>query len=229
MRRHLSFALFAMVLPVAATSVDATGAEEKPLVCRVALVFDDGPEPALAEKLQALLRRENIRVTFAHVGRNVDKHPELTRAAHAAGHEIVNHSHTHTHIAELSADQVDAEVSRAKAAITAAIGAAPRWYWPPFLEVDERLLGSIERAGLLRYVPHRLVDSRDWDRSTPAEEIRRRAVTDVRDGSVILFHEWREETPQQLPAILAELRRQGCVFLTFSELAVELKQRPASK
>jgi peptidoglycan/xylan/chitin deacetylase (PgdA/CDA1 family) len=38
-------------------------------------------------------------------------------------------------------------------------------------------------------------------------------------GTVILFHEWRRETLQQLPRILAELRREGCTFLTFSERA----------
>ena len=44
------------------------------------------------------------------------------------------------------------------------------------------------------------------------------ATTGVTDGCVILFHEWRAETAEQLPAILAELKRQGCVFLTFSQL-----------
>jgi peptidoglycan/xylan/chitin deacetylase (PgdA/CDA1 family) len=52
-----------------------------------------------------------------------------------------------------------------------------------------------------------------------AEDIRCRATTDVKDGSVILFHEWPDETLAQLPAILKELRRQSCVFETFSELA----------
>jgi peptidoglycan/xylan/chitin deacetylase (PgdA/CDA1 family) len=64
----------------------------------------------------------------------------------------------------------------------------------------------------------------DYDRSVPAAEILRRATTDVRDGTVILFHEWRTETREQLPAILAELRRQHCVFLTFSELDAALNR-----
>lgn len=44
----------------------------------------------------------------------------------------------------------------------------------------------------------------------------------VLDGTVILLQEWRRETLQQLPRILAELRREGCTFLTFSERAEAL-------
>lgn len=224
MPRHVTFVLFAMLMP--ALSLLRAEAAKATVPCRVALVFDDGPEPAQAEKLRDLLRRERVRITFAHVGRNVEKHPGLTRAAQDAGHEVINHSYSHTRIGELTAEQIHAEVTRAKEAITAALGRAPRWYWPPFLEVDDRLLDSLARAGQTRFVPHRLVDSRDWDRTTPAAEILRRATSDVRDGSVILFHEWRAETLEQLPAILSELRRQGCVFLTFSEMAAELKKSP---
>lgn len=193
---------------------------------RVALVFDDGPEPDQGERLRARLADAGVVASFAHVGRNVRKHPASTRAAHAAGHEIVNHSDTHAPIAEKDADGVRQEVVGGREAIEAAIGQAPRWYWPPFLAVDSRLVNAVQEAGLTIYVPHHLVDSKDWNRATSAEEILRRATTGVQDGSVLLFHEWREETIAQLPAILAELRRQGCVFYTFSGLRAELDARP---
>jgi peptidoglycan/xylan/chitin deacetylase (PgdA/CDA1 family) len=189
---------------------------------RVALVFDDGPDPVQGRKLQALLAGEGVRVTFAHVGRNVRQHAEITQAAFAAGHEIINHSDTHAGIDKLDTTGVEAEVVGGRQAITDVIGTAPRWYWPPYLAVDPRLIESVKRAQQAFFMPHRLVDSRDWDRAISAEEILRRATTDVQDGSVILFHEWREETLAQLPAILAELRRQGCRFLTFSQLADDL-------
>jgi peptidoglycan/xylan/chitin deacetylase (PgdA/CDA1 family) len=60
-----------------------------------------------------------------------------------------------------------------------------------------------------------------------AAEILHRATTDIHDGTVILFHEWRAETRGQLPSILAELRRQHCVFLTFSGLHEALAGSPA--
>ena len=98
-------------------------------------------------------------------------------------------------------------------------GFTPKWYWPPFLESDDRVRAMAARAGIDVYSLRQVVVSQDYDRSVSAAEIKRKATTNVKDGSVILFHEWREETLEQLPAILAELRRQDCGFLTFSELA----------
>ncbi len=188
---------------------------------RVALVFDDGPKPADAGPLLALLAKENVRVTFALVGNRVDENPATAKAIAAAGHEVVNHSQSHVHARDLSDAALDREVDAAQQKITTAVGVAPKWYWPPFLETDDRVRAAVARAKLAVYTPRHLVVSMDYDRKVPAAEILRRSTTAVRDGSVILFHEWRTETREQLPAILAELRRQGIGFVTFSELAAE--------
>ncbi len=188
---------------------------------RVALVFDDGPKPADAGPLLALLAKENVKVTFALVGDRVDESPATAKAVAAAGHEVVNHSQTHAHARDLSDAALDREVVAAQQKITAAAGVAPKWYWPPFLETDDRVRAAVARAKLAIFTPRHLVVSMDYDRAVPAAEILRRSTTGVRDGSVILFHEWRTETREQLPAILAELRRQGFGFVTFSELAAE--------
>ena len=189
---------------------------------RVALVFDDGPRPADAEPLLALLAKENVKVTFALVGDRVNENPATAKAIAAAGHEIANHSQTHSHPRALDDAALDREVAAAQQKIAATVGTGPRWYWPPFLEVDDRVRAAVSRANLAVYTPRHLVVSMDYDKTVPAAEILRRATTDVRDGTVILFHEWRAETREQLPAILAELRRQNCVFLTFSALHAAL-------
>ena len=53
---------------------------------RVALVFDDGPRPADAEPLLALLAKENVQVTFSLVGDRVNENPAMAKAIAAAGH-----------------------------------------------------------------------------------------------------------------------------------------------
>ncbi|MDI1249860.1 MAG: endo-1,4-beta-xylanase [Lacunisphaera sp.] len=206
---------FMSLVFLAAVSVGVVAADP---VKRVALVFDDGPKPADAGPLLELLAREKVAVTFALVGDRVKESPETARAIAAAGHEIANHSQAHAHPQDLDDTALDREVAAAQQGLMAATGRAPRWYWPPFLEVDDRVRAAVPRARLALYAPRHLVVSKDYDNSVPAAEIFRLATTDVRDGSVILFHEWRKETREQLPAILAELRRQGCVFLTFSGL-----------
>jgi peptidoglycan/xylan/chitin deacetylase (PgdA/CDA1 family) len=199
-----------------ATFANAT--ESAPPVKRVALVFDDGPKPENAEPLLAVLAQEKIHATFSLVGDRVNESPATAKAIAAAGHEIANHSQTHAHPRDLAAAALDHEVADAQKKITAVVGVAPRWYWPPFLEEDDQVRAAVAHAHLTIYAPKHLVVSMDYDTKVPAAEILRLATTGVQDGTVLLCHEWRAETREQLPAILAELRRQNCVFLTFSQL-----------
>jgi peptidoglycan/xylan/chitin deacetylase (PgdA/CDA1 family) len=191
----------------------------------VALVFDDGPFPDHAPKLLELFAREKIHVTFSLVATNVEAHPDTARAVVAAGHEIANHSYSHCHPKECDEAKLDHEIVGAQKIIATTTGFTPKWYWPPFLETDDRVRATATRAGIDVYSLKKVVVSQDYDRSVGPEEIKRKATTKVSDGSVILFHEWRDETYEQMPAILAELRRQGCVFLTFSELAAQVRAK----
>jgi len=197
---------------------------------RVALVFDDGPAATSTEALLAVLAQEKVPATFSLVGDRVNENPQLAKAIAAAGHEINNHSQTHAQPSGLNDAALDHEVAGNQRKLTEILGVAPKWYWPPYLKIDDRVRASVTRAGLAIYEPRHLVVSKDYDRAVPAAEILQRATTDVRDGSVIMFHEWRVETREQLPAILAELRRQHCEFYTFSglEAAFRGSASPAS-
>ena len=203
---------------VAALSPNTLASAETNTV-HIALVFDDGPLPEHAPKLLELFMREQIQVTFSLVASNVQLHAETARAIVAAGHEVANHSFGHQHPKTLSDAELEHEIVAAQKVIAEQSGFTPHWYWPPFIEIDDRVRAAAKRAGIEVFPIKNLVVSGDYDRSVNAAEIKRRATTGVTDGTVILCHEWRDETLEQLPGILAELRRQGCVFETFSELA----------
>src|ERR1035441_4031512 len=220
------FALVCAVMVAGIFSPAPLAAAETNTV-HIALVFDDGPFPEHAPKLLELFAREGIHVTFSLVASNVVAHPETARAIVAAGHEVANHSYGHRHPKSLDDAALEEEIAGAQKIIAEKSGFTPRWYWPPFIETDDRVRAMAAKAGVEVYpIKNRWV-SQDYARAVNAAEIKRRATTNVTDGSVILFHEWRDETLAQLPAILAELRRQGCVFETFSELAAH--NRPVVK
>lgn len=188
---------------------------------RVAIIIDDGPVAGQSASFHELFAREGVRVSFAHVGRNVSAHPGLTRAAAAAGHEIVNHSYTHPHFKQLDDAAIRAEVRDTQAAVRAATDRAPGWFWAPFGDWDDRIAAAVRAEGLEHFPALRFnfLDTRDWDEATTPEQIFTRATTGVQDRSVILCHEWPPKTLAQMPAIIAELKRQGVEFVTFSELA----------
>lgn len=190
---------------------------------RIALLFDDGPVADLTPAFHAILSRMAVRVSFSYVGLNAERFPELVGAAHAAGHEIINHSYSHPHFSALDAAAIRREVVDTQAVIERLTGVAPRWLWVPYGDHGERVDAGVAAGGIPLFPIDRFhfVSSEDWKPETDAAAIRRRATSAITDRSVILFHEWRAETLAEFPAILEELKRQGWSFVTLSELAAE--------
>lgn len=186
---------------------------------RTVLIFDDGPDPEHTDAILAICEKEGVHVTFGQVAQHARENPALVKRVTAAGHEIANHSYSHEHPGTLDDAGLEHQIIGAQRVFEEKLGIKPAWYWPPYLERDERLVSLTETAGLKLFDPTHLVVSGDHMRELPAEEIHARALTDVRDGSVIVFHEWRDETVRLLPEILGELKGRGCECLTFSELA----------
>ena len=203
------------------TATLALSAANHPVRKRVALVFDDGPIVEQNAQFLTLLARENVHVTFSHVGRNVVAHPEMSRAVAEAGHEIINHSYTHPHFKELDDAAIGREVRDTQEAVRKATGHAPKWFWTPFGDWDDRIAAAVRAAGLEHYpaLKFHFIDTKDWDPPTDAATLRQRATKGIQDGTIILMHEWPKQTLAELPAILAELKRQEVEFVTFSELA----------
>ena len=61
----------------------------------VYLTFDDGPVPEETPWVLAQLAEFQAKATFFCVGENLARHPEIARAALAAGHRLGNHTHRH--------------------------------------------------------------------------------------------------------------------------------------
>src|SRR5437660_12738769 len=65
---------------------------------RLALTFDDGPNPSMTPKLLDLLDRYNAKATFFLIGRYVRECPELVIETVARGHLVGNHTETHRNL-----------------------------------------------------------------------------------------------------------------------------------
>jgi peptidoglycan/xylan/chitin deacetylase (PgdA/CDA1 family) len=223
-RYRFAFLLMAAFIPPVVACASEPGPPK-----RVAMIFDDGPIPEQMPAFLELLAKERVTVSFAHVGRNVAAHPALTQRAAKAGHEIVNHSYTHPHFKDLDDAAIGKELRDTQAAVKAATGHEPRWFWVPFGDWDDRIAAAVAAASMQHYPIQTVhfISSEDWNREIDAATILRRTTTDVRDCTVLLFHEWREETLAQMPAIIASLKEQGCTFHTFSQLAEAARTRAA--
>src|ERR1700688_2354393 len=65
---------------------------------KIALTFDDGPNPAVTPRLLELFDRYAVRATFFMIGKFARACPELVKEISVRGHLIGNHSDTHANL-----------------------------------------------------------------------------------------------------------------------------------
>lgn len=99
---------------------------------KLALTFDDGPNPKITPELLNLLDRFHARATFFVIGRYASACPELLRETAQRGHTVGNHTAGHPNLFWCSASQIQEELRQCSRAIFAATGAPPKWFRPPF-------------------------------------------------------------------------------------------------
>lgn len=184
----------------------------------VALTFDDGPHPKLTAPILDLLAEYNIKATFFTIGMNAQTNPELVERELAEGHEIGNHTQTHPNLAALSYQEVYDEVLAAERAVFAENKYKTHLLRPPGGNVGENVmrLASNLNYDLILWS----VDTRDWAH-TDAATIVRNVSKNVKNGDVILFHDYvsgESHTLEALKQLIPELISRGYEFVTVSEL-----------
>jgi peptidoglycan-N-acetylglucosamine deacetylase len=104
------------------------------------------------ERLCELFASVRLRATFFAIGCELDI-PGSARAlkgAAAAGHEIASHSHAHEYsLSRRPAVEIEADLSRAEQAISAAAGEAPRGFRAPGYTLSRTLLDAVRARGYL--------------------------------------------------------------------------------
>lgn len=63
-------------------------------------------------------------------------------------------------------------------------------------------------------------DSLDW-KGISAQEIQQRVLKNVRSGSIILFHNAAEHTPEALPGIIEALQADGYTIVPVSQILLQ--------
>ena len=119
-----------------------------------------------------------------------------------AGNEVMNHSSTHPHMAQLSTEQIEAEVNTCADKIKAVTGTRPTLFRCPYGEYNDTVISAINALGI-----HAIqwdVDSLDW-KGLSGDEITTRVLTRVQPGSIVLFHNAAEHTPEALAGIVEAL------------------------
>jgi len=160
-------------------------------VRRLALTYDDGPNPAQTPKLMEILARHDAHATFFTIGQWAKREPGLLRELEAAGHALGNHTYTHPTMPLLSSAQVKDELARCRDAVESAgvefsTVNGEMLMRPPYGRRRPGTLRAMREEG---YVPVTWsVTCYDWRKSATRRKIAHRAGRAI-EGDVILLHD----------------------------------------
>ncbi len=191
---------------------------------KVALTFDDGPDPEVTPAVMDALARYGARATFFSIGRSLNEHPQLARRLVAAGHELGNHSWRHSRLQNLfGAKEHTREIERGEQAIAALIGCRVKPLYRPPIGLKSPQLARVAYRRQLTVVAWSL-HSRDTRIADP-KRVARRVLEQIRPGDIVLMHDGhdlpgrhRPACPKAVRMILWGLRKKGLQCVTVSEL-----------
>ena len=184
----------------------------------VALSFDAAWGNEDTQTLIDILEQYGVNTTFFVVGDWADRYPESVQALAEAGNEVMNPSSSHAHFSTLSTNEINADISACNDKIEAITGARPTLFRCPYGEYDDHVIKAVNALGMTAVQWD--VDSLDW-KGISADQITRRVLDRVQPGSIVLFHNAAEHTPEALPKILESLLADGYRVVPVSQILLD--------
>mgnify|MGYP000942292121 CR=1 FL=1 len=182
---------------------------------KVSLSFDACWGAERTPEILAVLRRHGVRTTFFLVNLWLEKYPEQARQIASEGHEIGLHSATHPRFTRLTDEQIVRELRENARLIREITGYQPRLFRPPFGDYDDRVIILVNQEG---FIPVQWsIDSLDW-KGLSAQAMLERIKKRMAPGSIILFHNNGEHTPETLDPLISHLKDAGYRIVPVSEL-----------
>ncbi len=195
---------------------------------KIALTFDDGPDPQWTPKILDVLKAEHAPATFFAIGQQCEKYGSLVRRIYREGHEFGNHTWTHPDISSISGQYFQVELNLTERYFASVLGVKPLLFRPPY-SIDQEpdtsdQVRPLQIAQDLGYITvGDKIDPNDWhnDPRPTAAQITQSVLDQLDRGNIILLHDGggnRGETVRALPMIIDQLRARGYQLVLVSDL-----------
>jgi len=153
---------------------------------KIAITFDDGPDPDLTDDILKILKKHSITATFFVIGIKAKKHPSIVKKCYEAGHIIACHDLNHSVFSNFRITKfLLSDIVESQKIIENIIGKKPLLYRPPVGLMNPHTLKA------LTYLNMKCIG---WSRSVvDAGNRRLKKILQIHDlaknGEVILLHD----------------------------------------
>ena len=172
----------------------------------VYITFDDGPHPIATPYALQQLEKYNAAATFFCVGNNVAKNPDVYAQVLQNGHTTGNHTYNHDNGWKTDSYSYLKSIERTKALVNSSS------FRPPY----GRIKFSQARKLLKRHPSWRIymwdILSGDFDRDITPEQCAENVISNIRPGSIIIFHDSEKAWDRMryaLPIVLEYCQKQN--------------------
>jgi peptidoglycan/xylan/chitin deacetylase (PgdA/CDA1 family) len=186
------------------------------------LTFDDGPHPEATPAILDILEKEGAKATFFVLGENVEKYGYIMRRISENGHEIGEHSYSHTHPWKTTPLRSARDLLKGREkAQKYTEGERSDSFRPPYGKFN--LITLLYTFLLKKNIAFWNFDLKDFDPNLN-HLIPKAIKTSFFKGKIILLHDGRQNLVENYSAtisaveeILEASRRQGVEFATIGE------------
>ena len=181
----------------------------------VALTFDDGPSP-YTDRLLQILNDNNAKSTFFLIGNKVAANPAGAKRVADAGMEVGNHTWEHPNMTTIPPQDIPSQLSKGNDAITAATGQTPKLFRTAGGLINDAVLAAAKQQGLADInwdvIPF------DWINDSNTAATTYMLKTQIKPGSVVLFHDTYSSTVDVVYQFIPVLKANGYHLVTVSQL-----------
>ena len=199
---------------------------------KIALTFDDGPDPDWTPKILDILKQKQAPAAFFVIGQSANQNPSLIKREYNEGHEVANHTFTHPEFENSSKAQVQFELNLTELLLESSLGIKTLLFRPPYgIDHQPETASEIQMLPVPQSMGYIIVGARidphDWGEvnggAPPADTIVQRVLADAQKnkGNIVLLHDGggvRSHTLEALPQIIDGLRAKGYEFVSVSAL-----------
>jgi len=186
-------------------------------VKKVALTFHGAGAPDYADPLLKLFKSTGTKVSVFAVGTWLVNEPSVASRIVGDGHDLGNHTMTHTQMKTISAKRVESEISGCADELTKLIGNHGAWFRPSGTQFSTPTIRKAAvKHGYGQCISYE-VDSEDFKDVSKAKMVSN-VMNNVQNGSIISMHFGHKVTLDAMPTILDKLDAAGLTPVTLTEL-----------
>lgn len=177
------------------------------------ITFDDGPTPEVTEFVLNLLDKHQAKASFFCIGKNVRQHPDIINRIIKDGHTIGNHTYNHYNCYQHSLEQYLENIKSTAELLKEVSSKAKKLFRPPYGRISSKVTRALQKQGYEIIMWDVL--SADFDLNTSADQCIKNVISNVKPGSIVVFHDSVKSYPvlkEALPKILSHLDKQGYQF-----------------